>query len=264
MSVGNVVVRKDYELIEVKDLTKCHGSTVILDSVSFTALPGRVTGFVGPNGAGKSSTLRILLGLDKATVGTALIGGRRYRDIPRPLLTVGALLDDAHPLPDRRVASHLKWVAQSNGITQSRVHEVLALVELQDAAKLRVRTLSLGMNQRLGLAAALLGEPSILILDEPVNGLDPEGIRWIRTFLRQYASRGNTVLVSSHLMSEMAATADDIVVIDKGQIVSSGTLAEVTAGFDSLEEAFFALTVRAVANSGDADNGNADNGNADQ
>ncbi|WP_233198188.1 ABC transporter ATP-binding protein [Cryobacterium sp. Y50] len=237
----------------MQNLMKRRGSTVILDSVSFTARPGRVTGFVGPNGAGKSSTLRILLGLDKATTGTALIKGRRYRDILRPLLTVGALLDDASPLPDRRVASHLKWVAQSNGIAQGRVHETLAQVELQDAAKLRVGTLSLGMKQRLGLAAALLGEPSILVLDEPVNGLDPDGIRWIRTFLRQYASRGNTVLVSSHLMSEMAATADDIVVINQGRIVSSGTLAAVTSGFDSLEDAFFSLTGRAVADNRDAD-----------
>lgn len=213
-----------------------------MDDVTFAARPGRVTGFLGPNGAGKSSTLRILLGLDHATAGTALIDSKRYRDLKQPLRTVGALIDGAGPVPERRAIDHLTWIAQSNGLSRARALEVLETVGLSDVAKVRVKKYSLGMKQRLGLAVALLGEPDVLVLDEPVNGLDPDGIRTVRTFLRHYAGRGRTVLLSSHLMGETADTVDDIVVINHGRIVAQGTLLEVTAGHASLEAAFFALT----------------------
>ncbi|MGC5012006.1 ABC transporter ATP-binding protein [Streptosporangium sp. DT93] len=228
-------------MIEVLGLSKRYGRKVAVDDVGFTARPGRVTGFLGPNGAGKSSTLRILLDLDAATGGTASINGRRYRDLTYPLRTVGALLDGAGPVPERRAVDHLTWIARSNGIPRRRVGEVLDIVGLADVARQRVRKYSLGMGQRLGIAVALLGDPEILVLDEPANGLDPEGIRWIRTLLRDQAASGRTVLLSSHLMAEMAGTADDVVVIDHGRVVAQGPLAEVTAGHASLEEAFFAL-----------------------
>ncbi|MBB5782965.1 ABC transporter ATP-binding protein [Nonomuraea jabiensis] len=229
-------------MIEISQLSKRYGAKAAVEDVSFTARPGRVTGFLGPNGAGKSSTLRVLLGLDAASAGTALVNGMRYRDLRHPLRTVGALLEGAGPVPERRGVDHLTWIAQSNRIPPRRVREVLELVGLGEAARRRVRTYSLGMGQRLGLAAALLGEPEILVLDEPVNGLDPEGIRWIRRFLRDYAAAGRTVLLSSHLMTEMSGTADDVVVINRGRVVTHGSLAQVTAGHRSLEEAFFALT----------------------
>jgi ABC-2 type transport system ATP-binding protein len=229
-------------VIEISQLSKRFGSKTAVDDVSFTARPGRVTGFLGPNGAGKSSTLRILLGLDAATSGTALIDGKRYRDLEYPLRTVGALLDGAGPVPDRRAIDHLTWIAQSNRIPRARVRAVLEAVGLADEAKQRVKNYSLGMGQRLGIAAALLGEPKILVLDEPVNGLDPEGIRWVRQFLRDYAAAGRTVLLSSHLMTEMSDTADDLVIINRGRIVTQGSLVDVTAGHPSLETAFFALT----------------------
>ncbi|MFW5418470.1 ATP-binding cassette domain-containing protein [Nocardiopsis sp. CNT-189] len=229
-------------MIEVKNVSKKYGSKTAVDGVSFTAAPGRVTGFLGPNGAGKSSTLRILLGLDRAASGTALIDGRPYTSIRQPLRTVGAMLDGASAVPERRGVDHLRWIARSNRIPSRRISEVLETVGLSEAAKVRVGKYSLGMKQRLGLAAALLGEPRVLVLDEPVNGLDPEGIRAVRTFLRRYADQGNTVLLSSHLMGETAETVDDIVVIDKGRIIANGTLGEVTEGHASLEEAFFSLT----------------------
>lgn len=229
-------------MIEINGVTKKHGQKTAVDQVSFTAKPGRVTGFLGPNGAGKSSTLRILLGLDQPTAGSALIDGKPYAALEQPLRTVGAMLDGASAVPERRGIDHLKWIAQSNRIPTQRVGEVLETVGLTEAAKVRVRKYSLGMKQRLGLAAALLGEPRVLVLDEPVNGLDPEGIRTIRTFLRRYADQGNTVLLSSHLMGETAETVDDIVVINKGKIIADGTLDQITAGHESLEDAFFALT----------------------
>lgn len=229
-------------MIEISGVTKRYGSKTAVEDVSFTAKPGRVTGFLGPNGAGKSSTLRILLGLDRPTAGHALIDGKRYQSLVQPLRTVGAMLDGASAVPERRGIDHLRWIAQSNRIPQRRVGEALETVGLTDVAKVRVRKYSLGMKQRLGLAAALLGEPSVLVLDEPVNGLDPEGIRTVRTFLRRYAEQGNTVLLSSHLMGETAETADDIVIINKARIVATGTLSEVIAGHASLEDAFFSLT----------------------
>lgn len=229
-------------MIEIFDVSKKYGPKSAVDQVTFTARPGRVTGFLGPNGAGKSSTLRILLGLDRATSGTALIDGKPYATLTQPLRTVGAMLDGASAVPERRGVDHLRWIAQSNRIPAQRIGEVLETVGLTDAAKIRVKKYSLGMKQRLGLAAALLGEPRILVLDEPVNGLDPEGIRTIRTFLRRYADQGNTVLLSSHLMGETAETVDDIVIINKGRIIADGTLDEITEGHASLEDAFFALT----------------------
>jgi ABC-2 type transport system ATP-binding protein len=229
-------------MIQITDLSKRYGSTVAVDEVTFTATAGRVTGFLGPNGAGKSSTLRVLLGLDRASSGTALIDGAPYASLRDPLRTVGAMLDGASAIPERRGIDHLRWLAQSNRIPARRVNEVLDTVGLHDAAKVRVRKYSLGMKQRLGLAAALLGEPQVLVLDEPINGLDPSGVHSVRTFLRQYAEQGNTVLLSSHLMGETANTVDDIVIIDKARIVATGTLNDLTAGHTSLEAAFFALT----------------------
>lgn len=229
-------------VIEINGLTKRHGGKPAVDDIGFTAVPGRVTGFLGPNGAGKSSTLRILLGLDTADAGTALIGGRPYRKIRDPLRTVGSLLDGSGAHRSRTARAHLSWIARSNGISKSRVNDVLETVGLADVAGRRAGTYSLGMGQRLGMAAALLGEPEVLVLDEPVNGLDPDGIRWMRRFLKGYAQAGRTVLLSSHLMSEMADTADDLVVISSGRVVTCGSLGDVTAGYASLEDAFFALT----------------------
>ena len=232
-------------MILFEHLVKRHGPRTVLDRISFQARQGRVTAFLGPNGAGKSSTLRILLGLDRADGGRALVGGRTYRTLDDPLRTVGSMLDGSGAHRSRTARNHLAWVARSNGIPGGRVDEVLEQVGLADAARVRVGRYSLGMGQRLGLAAALLGRPEVLVLDEPVNGLDPEGIRWMRGLLSGHADSGGTVLLSSHLMSEVAGIADDLVVIVGGRIAAAGTLAEVTAGHASLEEAFFALTAPA-------------------
>lgn len=236
-------------MIEIRSLTKRYGRTTAVEDVSFTARPGRVTGFLGPNGAGKSTTLRILMGLDRATSGAALIDGRRYATISQPLRSVGAMLDGAAPLPERRGIDHLRWVAQSNRIPSTRIAEVLDLVGMAYAARTRIRKYSLGMKQRLGLAAALLGEPDALVLDEPVNGLDPDGIRTVRRFLRSYADAGKTVLLSSHLMGEIAQTADDVVIINRGQIIAAGDLDSVIGDYESLEAAFFGLTQNAPGSS---------------
>ena len=229
-------------MLSIRGLSKRHGPRTVLSDVTFQALPGRVTGFLGPNGAGKSSTLRILLGLDRATAGTALVDGHPYRELREPLRTVGSVLDGCGAHRSRTARNHLTWVARASGIPQRRVTEVLDQVGLAGAGRTRVSRFSLGMGQRLGLAAALLGEPAALVLDEPVNGLDPHGIRWLRGLLREQAGAGGTVLLSSHLMSEVAAVADDLVVIAGGRIVAAGTVDQVTAGHASLEEAFFALT----------------------
>ncbi|GAB3615613.1 hypothetical protein GCM10027416_01700 [Okibacterium endophyticum] len=229
-------------MLSIDSLTKRHGSRTVLTDVTFHALPGRVTGFLGPNGAGKSSTLRILLGLDRPTGGSALVDGRPYRSLRDPLRSVGSMLDGSGAHRSRTARNHLAWVARSNGIPKRRVDEALDEVGLSDAARTRVGRFSLGMGQRLGLAAALLGEPAALVLDEPVNGLDPEGIRWIRGLLRGHADAGGTVLLSSHLMTEVAEIADDLVVIAGGRVVASGPVAEVTAGYATLEDAFFGLT----------------------
>ena len=210
--------------------------------MGFTANPGEVTAFLGPNGAGKSSTLRILLGLDRADSGSALFGGKRYRDIDRPLTRVGALFDGLAGNKMRSVASHLAIIAESNGIPHARVSQVLEEVGLSAKRKSRLGTLSLGEGQRLGLALALLGEPQFLVLDEPTNGLDPAGIRWFRNFVKGQAALGRTVLLSSHVLSEVQAVADRAVVISKGSILLDSPLAEATEKISSLEDLFFELT----------------------
>ena len=229
-------------MIDIKNLVKRHRSRAVVDDVSFTARPGRVTGFLGPNGAGKSSTLRILLGLDRASSGTALIDGARYRSLRQPLRRVGAMLDGPGANKGRTARAHLSWIAQSNAIPSSRVDEVLELTGIADAARMRIGSFSLGMGQRLGIAAALLGDPAVLVLDEPTNGLDPDGIRWTRRLLRWLADDGRTVLVSSHLISEMEDTADNFVVITRGRVVATGDVAAVRGTHRTLEDAFFALT----------------------
>lgn len=234
-------------MLTIEQLTKRRGSNNILSNISFTVKPGRVTGFLGPNGAGKSSTLRILLGLDQATSGTALINGVPYARLANPLMTVGAVFDGSGAHRLRTGRAHLNWIVRAAGLPRSRVNEVLEIVGLAHAASKMVGSYSLGMARRLGLAAALLGDPEILILDEPTNGLDPEGIRWIRTFLRERAASGRTVLLSSHLMGETAETVDDIVIINKGQIVANGTLPEIVGSHKTLEDAFFAFTRRELS-----------------
>jgi ABC-2 type transport system ATP-binding protein len=213
-------------VIELRQLTKRYGRTTAVDGLTFTVRPGRVTGFLGPNGAGKSTTLRMLLGLDRPTRGDALIGGKAYRDLPEPSRHVGALLDAGARQDGRTARHHLTWLARAGRIPLRRVGEVLDLVGLAAVADRRTRTFSLGMGQRLGLAAALLGDPEVLLLDEPVNGLDPEGVRWIRTLLKDLAGEGRTVFVSSHLMSEMAITADHLVVIGRGRLLADTGVAE--------------------------------------
>ncbi len=215
-------------MIEIESLAKRYGSTVAVDDLSFTVRPGRVTGFLGPNGAGKTTTMRLILGLDAPTRGSVNIDGRTYRDLPAPMREVGALLDAKAVHGGRTARAHLLGLAQSNGIPASRVDEVLRLVGLEAVAKRRAKGFSLGMGQRLGIAAALLGDPAILIFDEPVNGLDPEGIVWVRTFMRALAAEGRTVLVSSHLMSEMALTADHLVVIGRGKLIADTSVDEFT------------------------------------
>jgi len=222
-------------MIEVCELTKRYGSAVAVDGLSFTVHPGRVTGFLGPNGAGKSTTMRVILGLDAPTAGRATVNGRPYQQLTRPLHQAGALLDAGAVHGGRTARNHLLAIAASNGIGARRVAEVLDAVGLDSVAAKRVRGFSLGMKQRLGIAAALLGDPSVLMFDEPVNGLDPEGIHWIRGLLKSLAAEGRTVFVSSHLMSEMALTADHLIVIGRGRLVAdaAGLLAargaEVTA-----------------------------------
>jgi ABC-2 type transport system ATP-binding protein len=212
--------------IEARGLAKTYGSTTAVDSVDFTVRPGLVTGFLGPNGAGKSTTMRMVLGLDRPSAGAVTVGGRDYREIGAPLRTVGALLDAHAVHPGRTARDHLRWLAASNSIPRRRVDDVLGLVGLQSAAGVRAGKYSLGMGQRLGIAAALLGDPAVVVLDEPVNGLDPEGIRWIRSLMRQLADEGRTVFVSSHLMSEMALTADHLLVIGRGSILADTSMTE--------------------------------------
>ena len=228
--------------IEIRDVTKTFKEGDILKNVSFTAEEGEVTAFLGPNGAGKSSTLRILLGLDRPSLGTALIGGKKYCDIERPLLTVGASFDGVGAPSDRTVFQHLKIAAASNGIDFSRISEVLSITDIEHKRYSKISNLSLGEGQRLGIATALLGNPQYLILDEPTNGLDPSGIRWFRNFIREQASTGKTVLLSSHILSEVEAVTDKVVFIDKGSIIASGTLHNIMNGFDNLEDVFFHLT----------------------
>ncbi|MEV6221338.1 ATP-binding cassette domain-containing protein [Nocardia fluminea] len=213
-------------MIELKGLTKQFGQTVAVQDLTFTVRPGLVTGFLGPNGAGKSTTMRMILGLDKPTAGSALIDGKHYQELERPLTQVGALLDAKWVHPNRSARAHLEWLAASNDIAKSRVEEVLRLVGLSEVANKNAGGFSLGMSQRLGLAGALLGDPKVLLFDEPVNGLDPEGILWIRRFMQRLAAEGRTVLVSSHLLSEMSQTAEQLIVIGRGQLMFDGTTRE--------------------------------------
>jgi ABC-2 type transport system ATP-binding protein len=214
-------------VIEVERLTKRFGSTLAVDDLSFTVAPGTVTGFLGPNGAGKSTTLRAILGLVRPSRGRTTVLGRAYRDLDRPLERVGAVLEtfDAHP--GRSGRNHLRVLTAASGLPASRVDEVLALVDLSGAARRRARGYSLGMRQRLGLAAALLGDPEVLVLDEPANGLDPQGIRWLRDLLRSLAREGRTVLISSHVLAEIAQTVDEVVIIHRGRLVRHASMAEV-------------------------------------
>ncbi len=216
-------------MIAAHRLTKTYGDRTAVDGISFTVEPGRVTGFLGPNGAGKSTTMRMVLGLDRPTSGSVTVNGRRYADHPAPLREVGALLEARALHPGRSARDHLRWLAASNGIPRTRVDEVLDLVGLTAVADQRVGRFSLGMGQRLGIAAALIGDPPVVVLDEPVNGLDPEGIRWVRTLARDLATEGRTVFVSSHLMSEMALTADHLVVIGRGRVLADCATADFVA-----------------------------------
>ncbi|MGH3065257.1 MAG: ATP-binding cassette domain-containing protein [Gaiellaceae bacterium] len=216
-------------MIEVERLTKRFGSTLAVDDLSFSVSPGTITGFLGPNGAGKSTTMRALLGLVGPTTGSTAILGKPYRELDKPLQRVGALLEtfDAHP--GRSGRNHLRVLAVAGGIPRSRADEVLALVDLGTADRRRVKGYSLGMRQRLGLAAALLGDPEVLVLDEPANGLDPQGIRWLRDFLRSLAGEGRTILISSHVLAEVAQTVDDIVIIHRGKLIRQAVMAEFEA-----------------------------------
>jgi ABC-2 type transport system ATP-binding protein len=218
-------------MIEIRGLTKRYGATLAVDDLSFTVQPGYVTGFLGPNGAGKTTTMRVALGIAAPTSGEALISGRRYRDLRRPLGEVGALLDPNAVEAGRSALDHLGWLARSGRIGDDRVRSLLEQVGLGDVARRPIKAFSLGMRQRLGIAAALLGDPRVLLFDEPVNGLDPDGVRWIRELFRSLAADGRTVLVSSHLMSEMAITADRLVIIGRGHLIAETTVAELATRF---------------------------------
>jgi ABC-2 type transport system ATP-binding protein len=215
--------------VEVTGLRKRFGPVLALDGMSFTVAPGQVTGFVGPNGAGKTTTMRVILGLDAADEGTALVGGQPYASLRYPLSHVGALLDAGALQPSRSARNHLLWLAHSQGLDAKRVDEVVEQAGLQTAIRRKAGAFSLGMRQRLGIAAALLGDPPVLMMDEPFNGMDPEGIVWIRGFLRALAAQGRAVLVSSHLMSELQDTADHLVVVGRGQVIADTSVAELIA-----------------------------------
>jgi ABC-2 type transport system ATP-binding protein len=233
-------------MIEVRELTKRYGDTPAVEDLSFEVRPGRVTGFLGPNGSGKSTTMRLILGLDRPSAGEALVNGRRYTESPWPLREVGALLEARAFHPGRSAFHHLLTLAQANAISRSRVDEVLELVGLAGVGRRRAGTFSLGMGQRLGIAAALLGDPGVLLFDEPTNGLDPDGIIWVRGLLERLAAEGRTVFVSSHLISEMALSAERVVVIGQGRLLTETSVADLIArrpgGSASLEDAYLDLT----------------------
>jgi ABC-2 type transport system ATP-binding protein len=229
-------------VVQVSSLTKQFGGVVAVDDLSFSLEPGTVTGFLGPNGAGKTTTLRVLLGLAEPTAGEAVVFGRRYRDLDQPARRVGAVLESNDFHPGRSGRDHLRALALGAELHPSRVHEVLELVELRPAAHRRVKAYSLGMRQRLGLAAALLGNPELLVLDEPANGLDPAGIHWLRTFLRGFAAQGGTALVSSHVLAEIAQTVDQVVIIDRGRLATIERLDELEGRGDGLERTYLELT----------------------
>jgi len=229
-------------VIRVRGLSKRYGDIVAVDDVSFDVRPGVVTGLLGPNGSGKSTTIGMILGLERPTAGTATVDGRAYASLPAPASQVGALLDASAADPARTARDHLRWVATAARLPRRRVAQVLDQVGLAGAAGRRVRTFSLGMSQRLGIAAALLGDPATLILDEPINGLDPEGIRWMRDLLRGLAAEGRTVLVASHHLGEMQDTAEAVVILRRGRLLADSTVAELIRGGQSLTDAFLTLT----------------------
>jgi ABC-2 type transport system ATP-binding protein len=235
-------------MIEVQGLTKRYGGTVAVDRLSFTVPAGSVTGFLGPNGAGKSTTMRVILGLDAPSAGSATIDGRRYAELRAPLREVGAVLDAHAVQPGHRGYDHLLALARGNGIGRRRVDEVVELVGLGAASRRRVKGYSLGMYQRLAIAGALLGDPGVLLFDEPVNGLDPEGVRWLRSLVRNLAHGGRAVLVSSHLLGEMEQTADRLVIIGRGRLIAEANVDALIAasGTTSLESAFLRLTTDSV------------------
>ena len=232
-------------VIEVCGLTKRFGPVLAVDRLSFAVEPGEVVGFLGPNGAGKTTTLRMLLGLVRPDAGTATINGSSYPDLPEPLHQVGAVLEASSFHPGRTARNHLRLQALAGQADPSRIDDVLELTGLTDAADRRVGGFSLGMRQRLGLATALLTDPELLILDEPANGLDPEGVRWLRDLLRGMAAEGATVLVSSHILAEVAHTVDSVVILDRGRLVAQSALADLTGGEQNLEDAFLKLTKEA-------------------
>jgi ABC-2 type transport system ATP-binding protein len=229
-------------IVSIQGLTKRFGGLVAVDDITFSLEPGTVTGFLGPNGAGKTTTLRLLLGLAEPTAGEALVFGRRYRELDDPARQVGAVLESNDFHPGRSGRDHLRVLALAAEIPPSRVEEVLGLVGLEPVAAKRVKTYSLGMRQRLGLAGALLGDPELLVLDEPANGLDPAGVQWLRTFLRGFAGCGGTVLISSHVLAEVAQTVDRVVIIDWGRLVASAGLDELAGRGQTLEDAYLELT----------------------
>lgn len=249
-------------MIQVEALTKRYGTTTAVDGLSFSALPGTVTGFLGPNGAGKSTTMRLIVGLERPTSGTATVDGHRYADLPAPLHSVGVMLDARSVHPGRTAYRHLLAHARTHGISKARVREVIEMTGLESVARRRAGTFSLGMGQRLGIATALLGDPQTLILDEPVNGLDPDGVLWVRRLVRDLAAEGRTVLLSSHLMHELALCADRVVIIGKGRLLADAPVQEIvdrSAG-GSLEDAYLELTAGSVEYRGRAADGTSASG----
>jgi ABC-2 type transport system ATP-binding protein len=230
--------------VSVRELTKRYGDVLAVERVSFALEPGTITGFLGPNGAGKTTTLRMLLGLARPTAGEALVFGRRYQELEHPARRVGAVLESGDFDPGRSGRNHLRVLALATGVPKARVEELLELVELQAAADRLVKTYSLGMRQRLGLAGALLGDPDLLLLDEPANGLDPAGVYWLRGFLRQFAEQGRTVLISSHVLAEVAQTVDQVVIIDRGRMIATVRLDQLAGGARSLEDLYLELTAQ--------------------
>jgi ABC-2 type transport system ATP-binding protein len=234
-------------VVRARGLTKRYGDTIAVDGVTFILDPGSITGFLGPNGAGKTTTLRMLLGLARPTAGEALVFGRRYEQLEHPARRVGAVLESNDFDPGRSGRNHLRALALAVGVPNDRVEVVLKLVDLAASAHRLVRTYSLGMRQRLGLAGALLGDPELLLLDEPANGLDPAGVAWLRSFLRRFAVQGGTVLISSHVLAEVAQTVDQVVIIDRGRLIASVRLDELACGPRSLEGLYLELTAKETA-----------------
>jgi ABC-2 type transport system ATP-binding protein len=235
----------DGAVVNVQGLTKRYGAVMAVEDLTFALAPGTITGFLGPNGAGKSTTLRLLLGLAKPTAGKALVFGRRYAELDHPARRVGAMLESGDFDPGRSGRNHLRAIALAIGASRSRVEEVVELVDLGEVAHRRVKTYSLGMRQRLGLAGALLGDPELLLLDEPANGLDPEGVHWLRGFLRKFADQGRTVLVSSHVLAEVAQTVEAVLIINRGRLVATREMTELVADERSLEDLYLELTSKA-------------------